>query len=93
MFVPCTTFATWLLSVKILGLEICLTIPNFSSAVISALITAELVLLISPIPLVAPVAPKFVILSVAEPNAAEVAPNVADEVPSAPPAASEALFE
>jgi len=54
-----------LLIVNTFGFEIVSTIPVFSKAVISAFNTADPVLFNTPIPLVAPIAGKFVKLSLA----------------------------
>ena len=62
--------ATWLSNVNTFGFEIVFPNPNDSSAVISAFNTAEPVFFNIPIPLVAPAAPKSVMLSVAAPKPA-----------------------
>ena len=61
------TTANWLSKVNTFGLEIVLPNPIDSNAVISAFNTPLPVLFNIPIPLVAPVAAKFVRLSVAAP--------------------------
>ena len=71
--------------VNTFGFEIVLPNPKVSSAVISAFNTPLPVLLNIPIPLVAPVAAKFVKLSVAEPSPATVSKSVPDALPVLPP--------
>ena len=68
---------------KTFGFDIVLPNPKLSRAVISAFKTPVPVLLKIPIPLDAPVAAKFVILSAAEPNSPT--PSALKSVPSALP--------
>ena len=77
---------------KTFGLEIVLPNPWLSSAVISAFKTPVPVLLKIPIPLVAPVAPKLVKLSVAEPKLATVFKSVPSALPELDPATPPTFF-
>ena len=84
-----------MLIVNTFGFEIVSTIPVFSKAVISAFNTADPVLFNTPIPLVAPIAGKFVKLSLAVwTSAADVSSKVPDElvVPTTPPICSCCLW-
>ena len=86
------TVATWLSKVKTIGFDMVLPIPMLSRAVISAFKTPEPVLLKIPIPLVAPVAGKFAILSLAVPRAEEAPTSVPAALPLLDPATPPVTF-